>query len=187
MPARETALREHLRGLDASPLAQLPYETHFARCVILPLDGPRLFFSSHFDVSAKRYLEALAGLEEAAAIWSHCESDGAPATPCAARYLAGHRVQVAVRPSGVAEGHVGEVNEALDRQAALSRFAWRPRRSIRSAWPMPFGSGSCDDARPARPSGQHPAGLPLPPRGLPVRRRRRRRGRAGLLGELSTR
>ena len=66
MPAREHALREHLRGLDPSPLAQLPHETHFARFVILPVDGPRLLFSSRFDVSVPRYLDALARLPEAA-------------------------------------------------------------------------------------------------------------------------
>ncbi len=62
LPTRETALRHHLRGLAASPFAQLPYETHFGRFVVVPLDGPRLLFSSRFDVSVESYIEALARL-----------------------------------------------------------------------------------------------------------------------------
>ncbi len=104
MAAREQALREHLRGLDPSPLARLPYETHFARFVILPVDGPRLFFSSRFDVSVARYLEALASLPEAAEIWGHCVGGGAGSLLA---YLSKHRVQVALHPSGLAGGQRG--------------------------------------------------------------------------------
>ena len=40
--------------------------------MILPVDGPQLFFSSRFDVSVGPLLDALASLPEAAEIWAHC-------------------------------------------------------------------------------------------------------------------
>jgi hypothetical protein len=48
---REGPLREHLRGLNETtgPLTGVRLPTHFARFVVLPLDGFKLFFSSRFD------------------------------------------------------------------------------------------------------------------------------------------
>jgi hypothetical protein len=70
LPTRESALRTYLRELDPSPLVQLPCATHFARFVVVPLDGPRLLFSSRFDVSVARYIEALAKLPYILAAWA---------------------------------------------------------------------------------------------------------------------
>jgi hypothetical protein len=124
LAARESALREHLRGLPESPLRRLPVETHFARWVVVPLDGPRLYFSSHFDGSPERYLEALSGLPEAAAIWSHCECDEDLHDPLELRtFLARHTVKAPYVLAAWPKASVTEVNEALDRRAALSRFA----------------------------------------------------------------
>jgi hypothetical protein len=124
LPTRETALRTHLRGLPASPLERLPLATHFARWVVVPLDGPRLFFSSRFDGSAERYLDELAGLDEAAEIWSHCESDDDLHDRAKLRaFLERHRVPSPYILAAWPEASVAEVNAALDRRAALSRLA----------------------------------------------------------------
>jgi hypothetical protein len=123
LPARETALRRHLRGLHDSPLAQLPLATHFARFVVLRL-GPRLLFSSRFDGSLERYVAALAGLEEAATIWSHCESDVDLRDPSNLRmYLTRHRARSSYVVPRRSRASVRDVNGALDRRVALSRFA----------------------------------------------------------------
>ena len=124
LATRETELLEHLRGLRESPLERLPLDTHFARWVVVPLDGPRLFFSSHFDGSAERYLDALAGLDEAAAIWSHCETEDDLYDPWTLRaFLVRHTVKAPYVLAAWPKASVAEVNEALDRRAALSRFA----------------------------------------------------------------
>jgi hypothetical protein len=124
MPTQESALRDYLHGLHESPLERLPLATHFARWVVLPLDGPRLFFSSRFDGSPERYAEALAGLEEAAAIWSHCECDDDLHDPPALRaFLARNTVRSPYIVAAWPKASVAEVNEALDRRAALARFA----------------------------------------------------------------
>jgi hypothetical protein len=124
LATRESALRKHLRGLGESPLARLPLDTHFARWVVVPLDGPRLFFSSRFDGSEERYLDALAELEEAAAIWSHCETEDDLHDPATLRaYLADHIVSSPYILAAWPKTTVAEVNAALERRAALSRFA----------------------------------------------------------------
>jgi hypothetical protein len=124
LATRESALREHLRGLGESPLARLPLDTHFARWVVVPLDGPRLFFSSRFDGSEERYLDALAELEEAATIWSHCETEDDLHDPATLRgYLADHTVKSPYILAAWPKATVAEVNAALERRAALSRFA----------------------------------------------------------------
>ena len=124
VPTRETDLRAYLRGLGPGPLKRLPLDTHFARWVIVPLDGPRLFFSSRFDGPVDRYVDALADLEEAAVIWSHCEPEEELDDPAALRaFLLRHRVRAPYVLSAWAKESVAEVNAALDRRAALSRFA----------------------------------------------------------------
>ena len=121
LPTRETALRQHLRGLAASPFAQLPYETHFGRFVVVPLDGPRLLFSSRFDVSVESYIEALAGLRSAAEIWSHCDSAEDLHNPAnLSEYLTVNRLTSPYLLAPWPKVSVGEVNEALERQARLS-------------------------------------------------------------------
>jgi hypothetical protein len=124
LATRETDLREHLTGLRGSPIERLPLDTHFARWVVVPLDGPRLFFSSRFDGDAERYLDALAGLEEAAAIWSHCETEDDLHDPSTLRaFLVDHIVEASYLLPAWPKASVAQVNEALDRRAALSRFA----------------------------------------------------------------
>jgi hypothetical protein len=124
LATRETDLREHLTGLRGSPIERLPLDTHFARWVVVPLDGPRLFFSSHFDGEAERYLDARADLEEAATIWSHCETEDDLHEPSTLRaYLVEHTVSAPYVLSAWPKASVAEFNEALDRRAALSHFA----------------------------------------------------------------
>jgi hypothetical protein len=121
VPTRETALREHLLGLGRSPLARLPLATHFARWVIVPLDGPRLVFSSRFDGKVDTYLDGLVRLDEAGTIWSHCEGLEDPADLRA--YLERHRLKSPYILSAWPKASVAEINAALDRRTALSRFA----------------------------------------------------------------
>jgi hypothetical protein len=126
LPTLETALRAHLRGLGASPLARLPLPTHFARWVVVPVDGPRLLFSSRFDGPADRYLDALARLEEAAEIWSHCEGREGPGG--LREYLERHRLHSPYVLSVWPKASVDEVNAALERRAELGRFAVEAQR-----------------------------------------------------------
>jgi hypothetical protein len=124
LATRETDLREHLTGLRGSPIERLPLDTHFARWVVVPLDGPRLFFSSHFDGDAERYLDALANLEEAATIWSHCETEDDLHDRSTLRaFLVDHIVEASYLLPARPKASVAEVNQALDRRAELSRFA----------------------------------------------------------------
>jgi hypothetical protein len=121
LPTRETALRHHLRGLAASPLVQLPHATHFARFVVVPLDGPRLLFSSRFDVSVESYIGALARLPAAATIWCHCESGEDLRDPARlSEYLTDNRLTSPYLLDPWPKVSVAEVNEALERQARLS-------------------------------------------------------------------
>lgn len=123
IPTRETALREHLHRLDGGPLAELPYETHFGRFVILPVDGPQLFFSSRFDVDVERYIAALAEAPGAGTIWSFCESPRDLRDPAhLRRYLSRHRVKSPYLLSLWPDASVSEVNDALALQGRFSRF-----------------------------------------------------------------
>ena len=124
VPTRETGLRSYLANLEESPLARLPLTTHFARWVILPLDGPRLLFTSRFDGDADRYLDALARLDEAAAIWSHCESEDDLREPAKLRaFLVDHKLESPYILHVSGNATVEEINQALDRRADLSKFA----------------------------------------------------------------
>jgi hypothetical protein len=123
LPTRESALRAYLRELAPSPLVQLPCETHFARFVVVPLDGPRLLFSSHFDVSVGSYIEALARLPGAATIWSHCEADTDLNDPANLhRYLIDNRLSSPYILAAWDNVSVREVNQALELRSRLSRL-----------------------------------------------------------------
>ena len=123
-PMRQEALREHLRGIERSPLAGLAHPTHFARFVVVPLDGPRLLFSSRFDAEVTSYIAALADSRECAAIWSHCESADDLSEPAhLRRYLTRHRVKSPYLLAAWSGVSVDEVNTALDRHARLSGLA----------------------------------------------------------------
>ena len=113
----------HLHRLDGGPLAELPYETHFGRFVILPVDGPQLFFSSRFDVDVERYIAALAEAPGAGTIWSFCESPRDLRDPAhLRRYLSRHRVKSPYLLSLWPDASVSEVNDALALQGRFSRF-----------------------------------------------------------------
>jgi hypothetical protein len=123
-PLREEPLKRHLAGLkQRSPLAELPCHTHFARFVVLPLDGPQLLFSSRFDATEDAYIAALSQSAELRAIWAHCASDedlGDPET--LRRYLTAHSIDspyILAAWSGVS---VREVNLALERRARLGKL-----------------------------------------------------------------
>ena len=123
VPTREAALRRHLRSLDPSPLKDFRYETHFARFVILPVDGPQLFFSSRFDVAPESYIGALSRLPAAATIWAHCQSADDLTHPEALRgYLTRHRLRSPYILPAWAKVSVGEINEALRVRARLSEL-----------------------------------------------------------------
>lgn len=124
-PLREEPLKHHLAGLKpSSPLAKLPCHTHFARFVVLPLDGPQLLFSSRFDATEDAYIAALSQSAELRAIWAHCVSDKDLDDPESLRgYLTDHSVKspyILAAWSGVT---VQEVNDALERRARLGTLA----------------------------------------------------------------
>lgn len=123
-PAREEPLKRHLEGLEHSPLADLPCDTHFARFVVLPLDGPRLLFSSRFDGGADSYIAALSRSPGARAIWAHCASDEELDSPeSLGRYLTAHSVRSPYILAAWKGVSVREVNDALERQARLGKLA----------------------------------------------------------------
>ncbi|MEA2355054.1 MAG: hypothetical protein QOD61_1183, partial [Solirubrobacteraceae bacterium] len=122
---RADELREHLRGLDdtTGPLAGLRAQTHFARFVVLPLDGFKLYFSSRFDGSAADYLAELSGRPEAGVIWSFCDREAAAEPARLRAYLEEHAVAAPYVLAAWPGVSVGEVNAAVARRARLSRFA----------------------------------------------------------------
>ncbi|MFL5864809.1 MAG: hypothetical protein ACJ780_29285 [Solirubrobacteraceae bacterium] len=112
-----------------SPFTGLLPSTHFARFVIVDLDGHSyLFFSSRFDGSAGDYLRTLATTAPALTIWSHCEIPGngeALTEGGLAHYLCDRRnwshaqYVVSAIPAGVS---VAQINRALSLRAELARF-----------------------------------------------------------------
>ncbi|MEA2302591.1 MAG: hypothetical protein QOE44_3126 [Solirubrobacteraceae bacterium] len=124
---REDELREHLRGLDdtTGPLGGMTAQTHFARFVVLPLDGFKLFFSSRFDGSRAGYLAELADRPAAAAIWSFCDPQAAGDPGRLGAYLEAHAIAAPYVLAAWSEVSVAEVNAAVGRRARLSGFAVR--------------------------------------------------------------
>jgi hypothetical protein len=59
-------------GRPASPFAEMPQRTHFARLVVIDIRKPHLFFTSRFDGPETDYLAALAAAAKTASIWGHC-------------------------------------------------------------------------------------------------------------------
>jgi hypothetical protein len=125
-PGREDDLRAHLGRLDehTGPLAALTHLTHFARFVVLPLDGDKLFFSCRLDGAPELYLAELVRQPAAQAIWAFCDTTAAGDPGRLLTYLREHTVAV---PYTVAawSATVGEVNAAVLRRAQLQRFAIR--------------------------------------------------------------
>jgi hypothetical protein len=121
---REDALRAHLRRLDThtGPLATIGRATHFARFVVLPVDGHKLYFSSRFDGEPRPYLEALAGQAAAQSIWAFCDPAAAATADRLLTYLEAHVVPVPYQVAAWTET-VDQVNAAVRRRAQLQRFA----------------------------------------------------------------
>jgi hypothetical protein len=123
------------RHVTRSPFSDTLPPTHFARFVVIKLDGdPHLMFSSRFDGAVADYLHALSATEPALAIWSHCVlsgADGALDRSALERYLQDPRHQlrsqyvVTAFPAAIT---VGQVNAALTLRDQLSGFAARAAR-----------------------------------------------------------
>ncbi|MGI8801526.1 MAG: hypothetical protein ACR2KV_05045 [Solirubrobacteraceae bacterium] len=126
-PGRDDDLREHLRALDESngPLGAISRPTHFARFVVLPLDGHQLFFSSWFDGDRADYLGELAAQPAARAIWAFCDPDAASAPERLLAYLEAHARCAPYKLAVWAGSTVAEVNAAVRRRTQLQRFAIR--------------------------------------------------------------
>jgi hypothetical protein len=141
LEGHESSLARYLDGLqaaEASPLARVP-GTHFARWVLIGdvvYEGPeqqrdhlklgRLLFSSNFDGSVERYLEALrTGLGNVAeAIWGHCA--GYPGTDDAAAfagYMRRHQVESSLFFAAYGDRTVQKVNDSLALRRKLIEFA----------------------------------------------------------------
>jgi hypothetical protein len=116
-----------------SPFTGVLPPTHFARFVVIRLDGdrPYLLFTSVFDGDTRDYLRALARTGEGQRIWSHCQLDGA-AAPLSAEGLEPYLcdegnwrpTQYAV--SALADGvTVGQVNRALSLRVQLAGLVTR--------------------------------------------------------------
>jgi hypothetical protein len=119
----EPALRTHLEGLAASPLAKLA-GTHFGRWVIVTdfaaavgdrradhLERPYLLFTATVDGPLDAYVAALAALPEAQAIWTHC--DGCPDGPGLAAYLERHRIDTGLFFAASPDAPVAQVRQSL--------------------------------------------------------------------------
>jgi hypothetical protein len=130
-PARDGPL-----ATEPSPFSGALPPTHFARLVVIELDGrPHLLFTGCFDGSTRDYLRALAATPTAQTIWSHCQLTTAGATPTPTpdaaeleRYLCDERhwrpaqYVVSAIPPGVT---VGQINRALSLRAQLSGLMTR--------------------------------------------------------------
>ncbi len=126
IPGREDTLRTHLRRLDAhtGPFATIGRTTHFARFVVLPVDGHKLYFSSRFDGEPRTYLEALAAQAAARSIWAFCDPGAAANAARLLTYLEAHIIVAPYRVAAWTET-VDQVNRAVRRRTRLQGFALR--------------------------------------------------------------
>lgn len=125
LAGREDDLRAHLRGLgERGPPAGMRQATHFARFVVLPLDGHQLFFSSRFDGDLASYRAELAGLPAAQEIWSFCVPEAATPGRLLA-YLTEHSITAPYVLAAWSDLTVEQINTAVRRRAQLARFAVR--------------------------------------------------------------
>jgi hypothetical protein len=129
-PDRADPLRSTLRGLrrDGKPDPFAGERTHFARLVVIELEGPRLLFTSRFDGDERPYLQAIAGAGSAASVWGECEIGGEP-TP---ERVLEHLLDPHVRLQGdyvirllEPQVTVAQVRAALALRSRLSAFALR--------------------------------------------------------------
>lgn len=125
------ALQDYLRGLrtragERSPFALEPGRTHFARFVVLQLDDPQLLFTSRFDGDERTYLEALAGVPDACAVFEHCRRPEPVTEQTLRDYLMDNheaRLPVSYVVPWQEPASVAEINEAIELRAALRDLA----------------------------------------------------------------
>jgi hypothetical protein len=125
---REEQLRGTLRRLhsDGGPRPFAGDRTHFARLVVIEMDGPRLLFTSRFDGDEESYLAAIARAPVAPAVWGECEIVGEPTAETLLDHLRDPRLRlqsnyvISLLAPGVT---VAEVRTALALRRELSAFA----------------------------------------------------------------
>jgi hypothetical protein len=123
VPGEEAALRTCLEDLHESPLAALA-GTHFGRWVVVrdftpgagdrrpdTLAYPYLLFTATIDGPIPAYLEALAALPVAHAIWGHCI--GCPDAAGLAGYLEHNRIETGLLFAASPDAPVAEVRRCL--------------------------------------------------------------------------
>jgi len=156
----ESSLARYLDGFQsgpASPLAGVP-GTHFARWAVIgdvvyeggsqkrdQLKVGRLLFTSNFDGSVERYLEALrTGLGEVAdRIWGQCSGyPGSGDSSAFAGYLRAHQVESSLFFAAYGERTVQEVTRSLATRRKVIEFALAaqgmPPEALQSAFREAF-------------------------------------------------
>jgi hypothetical protein len=130
-PSRRDELQEYLRGLrtfpgERSPFTMEPCRTHFARFVVLDIDGPQLIFTSRFDGEERTYLQAIAEVPQALEIFERCTRPS-PLTPQTLReYLLDDkdaRVAVSYVLPWQEPDTVANINRAIALRAELAQLA----------------------------------------------------------------
>jgi hypothetical protein len=137
LDGHEPELREYLEGFDqqTSPFAALP-QTHFARWVIVRdwvnsraqrhrdhLGCPYLIFTSNLHGPIDGYLDALCGLAQAQAIWSHCAGCPLPATGAALKtYLLHNQIDTGFFVAAYSDASVEQVQASLALREQLIAF-----------------------------------------------------------------
>ncbi len=130
-PSRAQELQEYLRDLrthpgERSPFTMEPRRTHFARFVVLDLDGPKLMFTSRFDGEERSYLEAIAEVPRALEIFERCTRPS-PLTPETLRdYLLNDRdarVPVSYVLPWQEPDTVANINRAIELRGELAELA----------------------------------------------------------------
>lgn len=124
----EQELRDYLRALQAQdPMPFANLGTHFARFVVIDVDGPHLLFTSRFDGKEAEYLTALAAVGAATEIWGHCVEPDPLDRDSLCKYLLkdrAARVPASYVVSALNEQETVErINAALALRDELSDFA----------------------------------------------------------------
>jgi hypothetical protein len=129
---RAEDLRALLRGLRVDPAGPSPFAgvgagTHFARLVVLELDGEaQLLFTTRFDGDEPEYLGGLAARPEAIEVWRRCVRPTGDDVASLRRYLIedrGDRVPAAYVIRLLESGQtVAQVRAALELRGELADF-----------------------------------------------------------------
>jgi hypothetical protein len=130
-PGREEALRRMLRALRSGGGRPSPFaggHTHFARLVVIELDGPQLFFTARFDGEEDAYLAELANTPTALEAWRECEIGRELTAERLLEHLRDQRARVrgdyiiSLLEPGIT---VAQVREGLALRRELSAFAFQ--------------------------------------------------------------